>query len=225
MWAIVPIKQFGVAKQRLAAILSNGERVALAAAMLRDVLAALKSSARVSGIVVVSKEPAARELADEFGAYYLAEDANDLSLAVAQGGAYVAALGATSMLMVPGDVPLLVAGEVDRLIDAHGERRGLTLAPDRDAAGTNGLIASPVNLIPFCYGINSFQAHADAARLADAPVRVLELEGLALDIDTLEDIRSLMAYDRPSAALRYLGDIEVESRLPPRHNVACAIAR
>ncbi len=223
MWAVVPIKQFGVAKQRLAALLSETERVALAQVMLRDVLGALKASGRVSDIVVVSKEPAVQRLADEYGARYLPEHHNGLSMAVAQGSAYIAESGGEAMLMVPGDVPLVSADEINRLVDYHGERRGITLVSDRIGIGTNGLVVSPVDLIPFSYGANSFWAHADAAHAIGAPVRSIALDGLSLDIDTPEDVRGLMTYDRSSATQEYLSEIDVVSRLAPRHNVGHAI--
>jgi 2-phospho-L-lactate guanylyltransferase len=223
MWAVVPSKQFGAAKKRLAALLSEAERVALAEVMLRDVLTALKASARVSGIVVVSKEPAAKRLADEFGAHYVPEAQNDLSLAVAQGGAYLTESGAKAMLMVPGDVPLLRAAEIDLLVDTHGEGRGLTLVSDRQGTGTNGLVVSPVDLIAFAYGPDSFRAHTDAARALDTKTQSMTLDGLSLDIDTPEDVRTLMTYEQPSATLDYLDEINVVSRLPRRHNVGHAV--
>ena len=44
MWAIVPIKTFEMAKQRLANVLSASERKSLMLAMARDVLTALSRS-------------------------------------------------------------------------------------------------------------------------------------------------------------------------------------
>jgi 2-phospho-L-lactate guanylyltransferase len=223
MWAVVPIKEFGIAKQRLGDLLGEDERVALAEAMLRDVLAALRASERVTGVVIVSRDADVKRVAEAYAVRFVTERGNDLSAAVVQGGDFVAAQGADSMLVVHGDVPLLCAAEIDRLIDAHGDGPGLTLVPDRDGTGTNGLVVSPPDLIPFSYGANSFQAHHEAGRASTAPVRRVELEGLSLDIDKPEDVRCLLSYDRASATLDYLAEIQVESRLPPRHNVGQAV--
>lgn len=223
MWAVVPIKQFSIAKMRLAAILDEAQRVQLARAMFRDVLGALDRCDAVCGIVVVSKEPDARPIAAEFGAHFVVEQGNDLSLAVSQGGRHVTAAGGSAMLCIHGDVPLVTAGEIGELIAAQGDRRGLTLVADRDGTGTNGLAVSPIDLMPFSYGRDSFEAHTETARMLGVGIRTLELEGLSLDIDTSEDIRTLMTYDRKTATLEFLRRVDVVSRLPPRHNVGQAV--
>lgn len=210
---------------RLAAILNDVERIALAQAMLRDVLKALCECAAVSDIVVVSKEESAKRLAAELGLHYLVEEENDLSLAVAQGGRYVAANGNTAMLCIPGDVPLVSADELTRLIRAHPSMPALSLVSDRDGTGTNGLIVSPIALMPFSYGINSFNLHADAGTACGATVNIMQMDGLSLDIDTPEDIRYLMASGREAASVTYLEDIDVVSRLPPGHNIGHALLR
>ncbi|HCU89276.1 MAG TPA: 2-phospho-L-lactate guanylyltransferase [Gammaproteobacteria bacterium] len=220
MWAVVPSKQFGVAKRRLAALLSEAERVFLAEVMLNDVLSTLHACSQVNGIIVVSKEPAARRLAERYGATFVLEVQSDLSLAVTQGGAHAAALGAKELLIVPGDVPLVTVQEIEQLICLHGQGRGLTLVPDRSYTGTNGLIVSPINLISFSYGVDSFNLHAEAARAVGSRVQLLELDKLSLDIDTPEDVRALMTYEQTSMTLDYLDEINVVSRLPGRHNVS-----
>lgn len=224
MWAVVPSKQFGVAKRRLAALLSEAERIFLAEVMLNDVLSALHASTQVKGIIVVSKEPVAKRLAERYGAIFVLETQSDLSLAVTQGGAHAATLGAEALLIVPGDVPLVTVQEIDQMIRLHGQGRGLTLVPDRSYTGTNGLIVSPINLIRFSYGVDSYNLHAEAARATGSRVQLLELDKLSLDIDTPEDVRALMTYEQTSMTLDYLDEINVVSRLPGRHNVSHAVA-
>lgn len=223
MWAVVPIKQFSVAKMRLAAILDEAQRVQLAQAMFRDVLRALDRCAAVCGIVVVSKEPDARPIAAEFGAQFVVEQGNDLSLAVSQGGRHVMAAGGNAMLCLHGDVPLVTSAEIAELVATQGDRRGLTLVADRDGTGTNGLAVSPVDLMTFSYGRDSFEAHIETARILGVGVRTLELEGLSLDIDTSDDLHTLMGYHRETETLEFLRSVDVVSRLPPRHNVGQAV--
>ena len=66
MWAIVPIKTFDMAKQRLANVLSASERKSLMLAMARDVLTALSSSNLLDQILIVSRAPEADALAQAF---------------------------------------------------------------------------------------------------------------------------------------------------------------
>ena len=61
--AVVPIKTFDIAKQRLAGALARGSRESLAQAMFADVLGALRRSRRVDSIAVVTADPTADSLA------------------------------------------------------------------------------------------------------------------------------------------------------------------
>src|SRR5690349_195789 len=73
--AVVPIKDSAQAKQRLTGILSAAQRCALALAMAEDVLLTLAQVPELAGIVVVTADPAAAELARRFGAQVSAEHA------------------------------------------------------------------------------------------------------------------------------------------------------
>ena len=61
--ALVPVKDLGLAKTRLAAVLTAEERRDLARAMLEDVLAALLASPVVVAITLLSDDPVADILA------------------------------------------------------------------------------------------------------------------------------------------------------------------
>ena len=59
--------------------------------------------------------------------------------------------------------------------------------PDRHDRGTNALLLAPPDVIDFCFGGDSKEAHLDAGRSAGARVEVLG-GPLTLDIDTPEDL-------------------------------------
>ena len=146
MWAIVPIKTFGQAKQRLASVLSLEERRLLMLAMARDVLSALARCQRLTGVLIVSRTVEADALAQTFGTERFAEspDAN-LSEALTQARDYLMeTLHAKGVMIVPADVPLISADEIDALLSAH---RSVTVLPDDEHLGTNGLIVSPPDII------------------------------------------------------------------------------
>ena len=68
LWAVVPVKGLAAAKGRLAPLLTAPERGALAAALLGDVLAALRDAAEIERVLVVSPDPEALVLAETWGA-------------------------------------------------------------------------------------------------------------------------------------------------------------
>ena len=92
MWAVVPLKRYDQAKQRLANLLSTDERRQLVAAMANDVLTALGKAHGLSGTLLVSREPAAADLADHHGALLFAEpEGSDLSESVQAAGGFLMA--------------------------------------------------------------------------------------------------------------------------------------
>ena len=123
-------------------MLDAAERRALMLAMARDVLTALSGSRRLAGILIVSRSPEADALAESYGALRFVESPGaDLPGALEEAALHVAERhGAGGIFVVPADVPLISATEIDTLLDAH---RGVTILPDGDKVGTNGLICSP----------------------------------------------------------------------------------
>jgi 2-phospho-L-lactate guanylyltransferase len=74
--AVLPIKRFDAAKQRLAPSLEPAQRRELAEAMVADVLQALAQVTGLAEVIVVSGEPAVAPLAAATGAS-LVEDRAD----------------------------------------------------------------------------------------------------------------------------------------------------
>ena len=219
MWAIVPIKRFDQAKQRLASVLSAPERKALMLAMARDVLSALSRCQRLSGILLVSRAQEAGALAEAFGLRQFAESAAAKlpdALNEARDHA-VANLGARSIFIVHADAPLIDPAETDRIIAAH---RGVTLLPDSMRIGTNGLICTPPDAIPFVFDGKSFNAHADHARQAGFGLQVVDGSGLALDIDTPADLAQLLRQGPSSQTGAYLRNSGIAERLAGVDNEA-----
>ncbi|HEX7346536.1 MAG TPA: hypothetical protein VF253_07065, partial [Candidatus Limnocylindrales bacterium] len=70
---------------------------------------------------------------------------------------------------------------------ASGSAPRVAIVPDRHGRGPNALLVSPPDLIEFCFGGDSKDAHLGAARAAGARVEVLD-GPLTLDIDTPEDL-------------------------------------
>lgn len=193
IWAIVPVKRTRSAKQRLAGALPQELRTALALAMLEDVLAALASARGLAGIEVVTVDEAAGEIARRYGASISDEAAQDgHTAAVMTAARRLAALG-KAILTIPGDVPLVTAPEIERVIDAHRAGSHFVIVPARDERGSNAILVAPADAVPLRFGENSFFPHLAAARACGIEPAILPLPGIGLDIDTPEDLAAFLA--------------------------------
>jgi|HubBroStandDraft_6_1064221.scaffolds.fasta_scaffold82619_2 2-phospho-L-lactate guanylyltransferase len=189
IWAVVPVKDTALAKQRLAAAVPSQLRQALMLAMLEDVLAALAEAPGLAGRLVVTTDPAATRLAARYNAISMIEGAHDGHTgAVAAAARRLAAQDATGMLTVPGDIPLVTAEEIGRLLAAHRPAPAFTIAPSHDELGSNAVLVSPPEAVPLRFGDDSFFPHLAAARAHGIAPTVLHLPGIALDIDNPEDL-------------------------------------
>jgi 2-phospho-L-lactate guanylyltransferase len=192
IYSIIPVKPLARAKQRLESMLTASERQALVAAMLDDVLATLRAAPVIDRIGVISRDPTVLALAAGRGAEPLHDEADDLNGALAQAARHAVASGATAMLVLPADVPLVTPAEIAALVAALNGHPGAVLAPARDG-GTNALLASPPDVLPFQFGPGSLARHLAAAQARQVMARVVYLPGLELDIDRPADVLALAA--------------------------------
>ena len=193
--AIVPIKGFDVAKQRLSGSLASGGRRSLAQAMFSDVLGALRRTEGIERIAVVTADIGARALASGDGMVVLEDDAcAGQSAACAIGIRYALEQGYERVLLVPGDTPLLKPPELDDLL-ARAERDGLAAAivPDRHGTGTNGLLIAPPDAFDPSFGEGSLERHVAQAGERSLAFRVEALPSLEHDVDTPGDLAALWA--------------------------------
>ncbi len=195
--AVLPVKRFAAAKQRLAPGMGASHRAELAAAMLADVLDAIAAARSIERTVVVTSEPRAVELATAAGAELVTDpDEGGHSGAALAGIARARELGAGCVVLLPIDCPLLAPRELERLLTGMPERY-VGVVPDRHGTGTNALALAPPDAIEPSFGAGSCARHVAAAREAGVPYGVEELPSLALDLDTPADVVALtMALER-----------------------------
>ena len=193
--AILPVKSFGAAKQRLASALGAGSRQALAQAMFSDVLASLRRVPGLDSVVVVTADRVAEAAAGGERVEVLRDTAQTgQSAAAAIGVGFALGRGFDRVLLVPGDTPLLDPGEVAGLM-RRGQEEGLgvVIVPDRHGEGTNALLLSPPDAIEPAFGPGSCERHATLARAAGVSCAVEPVQSLALDVDTGQDFELLTA--------------------------------
>jgi 2-phospho-L-lactate guanylyltransferase len=189
--AVLPVKRFDAAKQRMAGGIGGERRRELAAAMVADVLEAIGQARSVERVIVVSGDPVAQELAAEVGAEVIPdpEDAGHVEAALA-GIARAEVEGAERVVLLAGDCPLLDPRELDRLLTGvPGNYVGIV--PDRHGTGTNALLLSPPSAIVPAFGEGSRERHVEAARTAGVPFGIEELPSIELDLDTPADVIAL----------------------------------
>lgn len=191
--AILPIKSFGAAKQRLSGLLGNGSRQALAQAMFLDVLATLRRVPGIDDVAVVTADADAELAAKREGVHLLFDsDEAGQSAAARIGIRHGVGLGFERVLLVPGDTPLIEPGEIAMMLQrAEGEGIGAVIVPDRHGSGTNALLLSPPEALPPSFGPDSLERHREAAALSGVGHRVEAIASLMLDVDTPEDLTLL----------------------------------
>jgi len=191
--AVLPVKNFPLAKRRLGRDVEDPLRRELAEAMAGDVLDALAACRLVDLIVVVSSEPAIAPAARAAGALLVDDGGGEpgQSAAATLGVARAQAAGAGRVLCVPGDCPTLDPEELDRLLADAGD--GVVVVPDRHGSGTNALLLAPPDVIAPAFGPASCARHVALAEAAGVSCALAHPASLTLDIDTGEDLAVLRA--------------------------------
>lgn len=190
--AILPVKRFAQAKQRLGESVDDHLRLALAGAMVSDVLLALAQTEAIEVTILVTNERIVASAAREQGAIVL-EDAPESgqSAAVALGVAHALSEGIERVLCIPGDCPALDPAELKMLLASGAQEPEVVIVPDRHGTGTNGLLLTPPDAIAPSFGPGSCERHRGLAREAGVSCRVEQPSSLLLDIDTGADLVAL----------------------------------
>jgi 2-phospho-L-lactate guanylyltransferase len=208
VWAVVPVKEFEGAKQRLSPALSSDERRLLAITMLEDVLDAVSAVGDLAGVLVVTVDPAATSLANRYGARLVTEGARDGHTgAVTAAARLLVSEGRAGMMTMPGDIPRLSSEEIAATLAAHRAAPSFTIVPAHDDLGSNTIVCSPPDAVPLRFGEDSFFPHLDAARAQGIDPLVVRHPGIGMDIDNPVDLITFLKMS-PSAPTRTLALLE-----------------
>lgn len=189
--AVLPVKRFDAAKQRLTAGIDEKRRRELVAAMVADVLEAIGEARSIERLIVVTSDPVAQELAAKAGAEVVPDPEDAGHIQAAQAGiARAEAEGAERVALLAGDCPLLDPRQLDRLLTGVPTHY-VGIVPDRHGTGTNALLLSPPDAIVPAFGAGSRARHVEAARQAGIPFGIEELPSIELDLDTPADVIAL----------------------------------
>ncbi len=206
---LIPVNRLSRAKGRLADLLEAEERAELALATLKTVLSAVRDAHLRP--VVLTADP---RVADVVGGNteVLLEDPA-LSGLNPQLERAVAILGDDELLILHADLPLATGAAIAAVIAAPAPAPSVTIVRSGDG-GTNVMFLRPPGRFPLAYGPHSAAAHQAAA--ARAHVAFLEVHDhtLALDLDTPDDIRTLLGLEEGRAS--HAGQLLLAIRAPTR---------
>lgn len=194
VWAVVPVRSLAGGKTRLANDVSPTDRQALTTRMLRHVLRVVDASGVAERIIVVSADDDALNAAGTAVSSVVPilqrEDRPGLNAALDLGREVALRNGASSVLVLFADLPLLAVEDLHALVEVSAAH-DVAIAADRHGEGTNALlldVTSAGKLFAFQFGSQSAPAHRrEAARLG---MRLGECHsvGLAFDLDTAQDL-------------------------------------
>ena len=220
IWAVVPVKQLALSKTRLGEVLDADERRDFSIAMVLDVLTVLKMSP-LDGVLVVSADAVIVELVTSLGieVLILKED-KGICDGLEKAAAKLKQSGVGTMAIVPGDVPDICTQDIECLINSHGGARAVTLVEAVRDGGTNALVCSPPDAIPFLFGRQSGVQHKRVALEAGVTPMVLTIAGFARDIDTPDDLMWLSRQNKTTRAREFLLEHKITHRIVPAGRVS-----
>jgi len=196
LWVVIPVKPPRQSKQRLKDF-SASFRAGLALAMFQDVLTALSGAKTIKEILIVTLDAEIANLAAG-QRVQVVEEAEPLGMnrAIAQGCEYARRHGATSLVVIPLDIPLLTGVEFDRLVDELRLRSGtadgpvLGIVPAAGRGGTNWMCFGTQQPFPPLYGPDSYRRHLEQASAQGYRTVTLESPAVSLDVDEPSDLEA-----------------------------------
>lgn len=196
---LIPVKSSGI-KSRLSGILSEAERKEFARLLLLDVLGAFRQAGLLRFCHVVSADEGTLALVAHAGAHPIHEQGDSgVNSAVNLG---IRTTGRPeSVLVVPSDLPLLGASDVEHLLALRSAGLDVVIAPSLAFDGTNALAFSGALGFPLSYDNDSFWNHTAAVARRGLSLGVCSNRGVMFDVDSPDDFRMLAKarVNRPSA--------------------------
>ena len=188
----IPFRGSTEPKRRLSALLpTSQQRQQLVDAMLRDMLSVLDKCSVIAQILLVTDRPAMGQLKNSVT--ILPDPGKGLNAAVDVAAQWCLQRKIQQLLVLHADLPLLAPSELDLLIgncdNTSASKNCVTVFPDRHSRGTNALLCSPPDAIAFGFGPDSRRRHCQNARAAGCLLEVVDLPGVAHDIDTPDDLQ------------------------------------
>ena len=195
---LIPVKGFSNAKQRLSPLLDAADRELFAEVMFRDVLKQVLKAQGLAETFVVTGDDKVAEIATRLGAQVIREEAEKGETdAVDFARSELKRLGREAVLIIPGDMPLVRSADIEEVLAQIPEGDAFPFAllvPSHDRMGTNALLLAPPDIIKLRFGYDSFSYHMSQVLAQGLPLRFIENERIALDIDEPKDLERFLSF-------------------------------
>ncbi|MCY4263055.1 MAG: 2-phospho-L-lactate guanylyltransferase [Candidatus Dadabacteria bacterium] len=212
---LIPVKDLSRANERLASVLSKKQRTELAYVMLEDVFSAVANSKLADNKVIVTVDRKAEKMALQEGFDVIREENQlgesssvDLAIQVCR------KMGAKSVLVIPGDAPLVTGKDLDFVLEKEKKGKSVVLVPSEDELGTNAILRKPPDSIPSLFGNDSFRKHREEAERRYVPYEVYKNLNISIDIDKPEDIDTFSLYGSHTKTYKKLLDLGLIKKKP-----------
>lgn len=187
---VVLMKDPARAKTRLSPVLDFDVRAELALSMFRNTVDFLRTTRPAAPVAVVSSSDFVGSIATQAGCHHIQEpQESSMNFAAGLAARWAVGLGAARLLVVHADIPALIAAEFDA-IDEAAKAAPVVVARSHDG-GSNAVMLSPPDAIPFCFGRDSAASHMRAAQQTGLDCSILDLDHLSRDLDTPGDLKTL----------------------------------
>ena len=196
-WLVIPVKSLREGKTRLASALDPVQRREFMDRLLVHTLEQATEFPGLERTLVVSACSETRTRATALGAHVMNEIGHGLNAALKLAHASIQQRGATQMLVVPCDLPLLRSEDL-RYLSRKAMSEDIAIAPDRGKRGTNGLCFDSSLDFSFEFGPDSYARHKHNARRLQREHTAAISPGLAFDVDTPDDLAEMYKRDSQS---------------------------
>jgi len=216
-FVLVPFKTFKNAKTRLRKDLSDLDTEYIVKIMLEDVLEQVSRSKIAEKKFILTADEEAIKIAKKLNIEILKEK-NQISesSSVDKASSFLKKEGASGVLRLPGDIPLVTASNIESILEVGIKKKSSVLVPSESKTGTNAFYKYPPDVISSSFGANSFNKHVESFKKQKIKYEVLEIENIGLDVDSLEDLKKLKSSMNKCKTIEC---IKTLSLLPQEHRV------
>ena len=198
---VIPMKSPERSKSRLATVLSRSQRKKLTLNLFERNLRFFRQHYPQHNLLVVTESKRIQEISASYGAEVLLEERKlaGLNAAVTLAAEYNEQRGVETQLVIPGDIEAIDFHEIECLLRHRVATPSVVVCPSYDG-GTNAIMTTPPNVMPFSFGPDSCQIHLLSAFEEGLESTRLFLENLSYDVDRPEDLGRAQSWSEKMSA-------------------------